>query len=202
MSEELTLEKFFNNLDEFFLSDIKSFEENCKSIDEIYNDYRTTSQEGKNILIKIPTPPKLTIPITLSLFGVADILGYLSRNEIYAKETDTTDNLKEIFKGLDGLKGKNLERFINVYRHGMVHSFFPKYKLEIAYFSKDPDDKLFIKTNDGFYLNVKCLIKYLKQKLDEIKSKSIDNECMKKKYKCLMCNYELKSEGLIQNLKF
>lgn len=196
------MKKFFKNLEDFFLEDIRAFEERCYQIDSTSKDTSTTSNKGRNLKLKFPATPKLTIPIALSVFAVADVLGYLSREEIDAKETDTTENLKAIFKGLDVLNGKKfVEKFINVYRHGIIHSYFPKHKLEIAYFSYDPIDKLFIEKNGGFYLNLKCLINHLKKSLNEIKLKSEESTTIKLKFKYLMCKYELIEEDFIHNLK-
>lgn len=86
----------------------------------------------------------LTIPITLSLFAVADVVGYLVRKD--GSPTSTYENLKEFFNLASSeslLFEEEYKELLNKFRHGMTHGYFPKLLGRVHYETKNKDRSLF-----------------------------------------------------------
>ena len=71
-----------------------------------------------------------TVPQAMLLFGIIDLFGYLINEDPGAKKDKTSQNYKEIFSSKHGLfpvqYEKETDRIVKLFRHGMMHQFFPK----------------------------------------------------------------------------
>lgn len=86
---------------------------------------------------------RMTQPITLSLFSTIDVLGYLISNNT---EKENTKNITEFFKDFISQGVVSEDEFnvlLNICRHGMTHTFFPKLDVGISYHSSNKGKKLF-----------------------------------------------------------
>jgi hypothetical protein len=98
-----------------------------------------------------PPLPRATIPITLALFATMDFLGFL-----WGTNTPGQQNTKNLEEALNktALDQDQKDALINVYRHGMVHGFFPKLGLAVSYHSNNPQGELFFGRSGNIVLNV------------------------------------------------
>ena len=106
-----------------------------------------------------------TIPHCVLLFSIIDVIGFLLSTE--NKLSNTTKNFKFFFSHLKLSRQEELI-LVKLYRHGMVHSFFPKKKFGVSYFSKNPEDELYFMVNGIITLNVNFLIKITKLRFESI----------------------------------
>lgn len=81
-----------------------------------------------------------TIPQAMLIFALLDLLGYLINDDPTASKRNTLNNYKFIFSSTCGLFPKEYEkesdRIVKLFRHGIIHQFFPKAS-GIAKLSKD-----------------------------------------------------------------
>lgn len=92
---------------------------------------------------------KLTIPIGISLFSLAELFGYMIRESAKPKETGGSIKNFEKFFTLGRIEEVEIKILWNVFRNGMAHNFFSKLNTSIDYntqeeklFYKDKDEKL------------------------------------------------------------
>lgn len=139
---------------------------------------------------------QMAIPITFSIFSCLDIFGFLIRNEEKDpikiekefKKNNTLNIVYAILKwngfgfpefDIQNVPNKSnneiLFRFIDIYRHGIMHTFFPK-DFSISNKKEDESYELFYKAGDNlvfnarkFYLCFKDFIKELKVELSSNK---------------------------------
>ena len=199
------LMKYLNGMYDFFRGDIDKFIEVCKIIEEVEGEkYSTTSANGENLGFITFCDEKyyrLTIPITTTLFAVADVLGFLLSDNHYR---ETSKNLELFFtkKPILGLGNNSIPDFINLIRNGIVHSYFPKYIMPIQFHTYEIRNSLFVK-NDKYNLielNVNYLIKYVDSVFQEILEEAKTNLQFKKQFDILMSDYKSVYDDFIVNL--
>lgn len=71
-----------------------------------------------------------TVPQAMLSFAILDLLGYLVNEDIKASKKATLKNYKVIFASKYGLfpeqYEKEADRIVKLFRHGIIHQFFPK----------------------------------------------------------------------------
>jgi hypothetical protein len=180
------LEKFPNlnsllhEFEVYMLGDLKVFDKNCAEAALSDRHHRTTISGRRfppTILREdIPyssiypqdmgsTPsagyvenpyPRLTIPLTLTLFAAIELLG-----SIYTGKSDggsTTLNITAFFEKIDPSdrpSDQDIKALIRIYRHGIVHQYFAKNDSLLSY-NVDSDKYLFY-MRDPYCLNVNYL---------------------------------------------
>lgn len=113
-----------------------------------------------------PQPSRGTVPFTLMMFSCIDILGYLVRES--ARHQDTKGNIEAFFKCLDlPPTDSEINLLVNIYRHGLSHTYFPKFSQAISYHSTNPDSLFFVKRETNT-LNVNKLEKYFEKGFEKI----------------------------------
>jgi hypothetical protein len=135
-----------------------------------------------------------TIPHTLAIFSSIDILGFLISEE--TEPTKTKENFQTFFKGTSYLSDIEFEALIFLYRHGMVHTYFPKGEIGIIYDINSLGNKIFYLVDDMIVLNVKRLIAITKEHFEEIFNNSSLHENMKTQLILLKRHESKKSETL------
>lgn len=131
-----------------------------------------------------------TIPFTTSLFATIDVLGFLARTGQDFK--NTTKNFKQFFDDVQ-IDHKDLELsiLVKVYRHGIVHTYFPKLNLEISFHSENPIGLLFFKReHGGLVLNVYFLKTLVLRKLNDLISSPELHQIMEENYQYLSSVFE------------
>lgn len=144
----------------------------------------------------------LTIPITLMLFAVVDVVGYLVREE--GRHTDTRGNfeaflnftksslsLSEVDNDLLFKKDLLLKRF----RHGIVHGCFPKLWRGVSYRSTNKSKPLFFQCKGYETLNVNRLKDIVIATFDHIRENKELHPRMECRYKCLIDLYQKEERG-------
>ena len=139
---------------------------------------------------------QMAVPITFSIFSCLDIFGYLIRNtkDDYELLHDTTVNIATSLlwsnfefpefdiKKVHDLEIKNrnkqpayvefrktvLFEFINIYRNGIMHTFFPK-DFSISNKKYDESYELFYKAGDNLVFNARKFYLYFKDFIKELK---------------------------------
>ena len=142
-----------------------------------------------------PTLYRATIPLTLALFATMDILGFLWGTNSPGQQN--TKNLEEFVNRIS-LDQDQKDALIKIYRHGMVHGFFPKMGLAISYHSNDPKGELFFGRNGNIVLNVDELEKLVLTQLGSIPPS--DLPAMEVQYQRMVQDYKTKSSSVIANL--
>ena len=71
-----------------------------------------------------------TIPQAMLIFAILDLLGYLVNEDPNASKSATLTNYRVIFSAEHGLFPEEYEmeadRIVKLFRHGIMHQFFPK----------------------------------------------------------------------------
>ena len=70
-----------------------------------------------------------TVPLAMMLFALIDLFGFLRRSDEGANKTDTRRNFEYLLSESDyfpGIYAENWERILKLFRHGVIHQFFPK----------------------------------------------------------------------------
>ncbi len=71
-----------------------------------------------------------TIPQAMLVFAILDLFGYLINEDPRAKKDSTSQNYAAVFSSRHGLfpvqYEKETKRIVKLFRHGMMHQFFPK----------------------------------------------------------------------------
>lgn len=145
---------------------------------------------------EITTPKyfRLTVPVTLTLFSIIDIIGYFLGSH---KENMTGKSFEEFLKGQLSAPEINLLTFI--YRHGMSHGYFPKLDVGVSYHSSNPN-QLFFKSNEKVVLNVAVLEQIVLDKLSKTKNDTSLYPHMETRYQNLISNYNT-DRGHIEAIK-
>lgn len=139
---------------------------------------------------------QMAVPITFSIFSCLDIFGFLMRNEekdpIKIEKEFKKDNTLNIVYAIlkwNGFgfpefdiqnvpnKSNNeiLFRFIDIYRHGIMHTFFPK-DFSISNKKDDESYELFYKAGDNIVFNVRKFHSCFKDFIEEFKKELSLNE--------------------------
>jgi len=72
-----------------------------------------------------------TVPLAMMLFSIIDFFGFLMRDDKNARKTETLRNFEYLISKSGYFpkvysEGKNCEKLVKLFRHGIVHQFFPK----------------------------------------------------------------------------
>ena len=132
---------------------------------------------------------QMAVPITFSIFSCLDIFGFLIRNEEKNpikienefKKNNTLNIVYAILKwngfgfpefDIQNVPNKSnneiLFRFIDIYRHGIMHTFFPK-DFSISNKKEDESYELFYKAGDNLVFNARKFFLYFKDFIKEFK---------------------------------
>lgn len=132
---------------------------------------------------------QMAVPITFSIFSCLDIFGFLIRNEEKDpikiekefKKNNTLNIVYAILKwngfgfpefDIQNVPNKSnneiLFRFIDIYRHGIMHTFFPK-DFSISNKKEDESYELFYKAGDNLVFNARKFFLYFKDFIKEFK---------------------------------
>lgn len=120
-----------------------------------------------------------TIPHILTVLSTNDLVGFLL-GDLPVSPTNTVENLKKFFS--DSIKEFEIKYLNFFYRHGMVHTFFPKNKFGINAHSSNPKNTLFFSENDTIVLNANYLIELTKQRLEVVLSDKTKYDNMKNQF--------------------
>jgi hypothetical protein len=143
------------------------------STDQIVANASTTTKQTtlspnfNNNLNKEPKIFRSTIPHTIIALSIADLVGFLL-GKLPVTPTYTFGNLKIFFS--NELSDSEINFLTFFYRHGMVHTFFPKQRFGIKAHSSNPKNKLFFLEKDIIVLNANCLIEIIKKRFEIILS--------------------------------
>lgn len=154
-----------------------------------------TSAPGPQVVAPQPGLFRSTIPHTLMLFATMDFLGFLWGTN--PPEKFSTKNI-ETFLHRANLDQDRINALINIYRHGMVHGFFPKLGLAISYHSNDPQGELFFGRSGNIVLNVDELKKIVLAQLSSIPPS--DFPAMEAQYQRMVQHYHTKCTPIIATL--
>jgi len=222
--------KYLSNMITYIKGDLEEFKQLCKRVEdkekrnessskELIRDAPTfitssrldytQAQEAKNNSIENSTKPSLikqekffriTIPITITLFSVVDVLGFLIGS--HSKECETDKNFRAFFsRSAITVDQEEIEILNFIYRQGLVHVYFPKLSAGISYHSNNEAYPLFYKTNSiELILNVNKLENIVITTLEEIYIRSINDQIMQKKYNSMIDKYKEKDECKIKRL--
>jgi hypothetical protein len=181
MPEEFpNLSSLFRALEIYMLGDLKVFDKNCAEAEKSDTHHRTTVS-GRRISPTSPREdipyssiypqnmgsnpsagyienpyPRLTIPLTLTLFAAIELLGSVFTG--ISDGRSTTINITTFFEKLDPAErpsDQDIKSLIKIYRHGIVHQYFSKNDSLLSY-SVDSAKYLFY-IRDPFCLNVNHL---------------------------------------------
>lgn len=137
---------------------------------------------------------KLAVPITFSIFSILDIFGFLMRNtkidpkKVKSELGNSTLNIAFSILKWNGFgfpyfdiqnvpnKTNNevLFRFIEIYRHGIMHTFFPK-AFSISNIKEGESRELFYKIDNDLVFNVRKFYLCFKNFIDSFKNELLEN---------------------------
>ena len=129
---------------------------------------------------------QMAAPITFSIFSCLDIFGFLMRNEenveknIKPELTKSKQNisysiLKWNYFGFSNDETDMILKFIEIYRHGIMHTFFPK-DFSISNKKEDESYELFYKVGDNLVFNVRKFYLCFKDYIKEFKKELTTNK--------------------------
>lgn len=68
-----------------------------------------------------------TVPLAMMLFAIIDLFGYLTRDDPNPSKKQTFKNAEYLFsKYFPDVYSDNCGKIIKLFRHGLIHQFFPK----------------------------------------------------------------------------
>jgi hypothetical protein len=158
-SKERVLEFFANEVSNYILGDI----------DRLTNEVRPDEKTGLR---------GCTVPLAMMVFSVIDLFGYLCRDDKDARKTDTLKNFQYLMSEAAGLfpaaYNDNCEKIVKLFRHGLIHQFFPK----ASVISKSGLERpLIFENSEGVpTLNVDVLSKDIRVALDKLKCVIAENK--------------------------
>lgn len=177
--QQTEMYRYLIYLRKYLLGDLEKFQKLCKEAEEEEKE-KSNSPVNEEIVSYTKFPysfefihgdpviARSTIPHPVTLFATIDLLGFLTRNgSNYAK---TVENFKSFFSSISQpINQIEIEVLVKVYRHGTIHSYFPKLNMEISCHSKNPSNKVFFKGSTGdLVLNVNYLLSIVEERLDDI----------------------------------
>ena len=116
-----------------------------------------------------------TVALAMMFFSVIDFFGYLTRDDSNPKKTDTLGNFKYLLSEKAGFFPKiyedNCDRIVKLFRHGLIHQFFPK----ASGIAKAGSYPLIFDSSGIPNLNVDVLSKDVKESLGKIKQSIIQD---------------------------
>lgn len=138
---------------------------------------------------------QLAVPITSAIFSILDVFGFLIRNDendeskvkIEFKKNNSLNIAYAILKwngfgfpeyDIQNLPNKTdndeLFKFINIYRHGIMHTFFPK-AFSISNVKEGESRELFYKIDNDLVFNVRKFYLCLKSFIESFKNELLEN---------------------------
>lgn len=112
-----------------------------------------------------------TVPQAMLIFAILDLFGYLINEDPCASKKKTFQNYKAIFSSKYGLfplqYEKETERIVKIFRHGIMHQFFPK----ASGVAKMGKEKPLIITHDIPCLNVDKLSNDVVNTIQELRQR-------------------------------
>jgi hypothetical protein len=159
------------------------------------NSSSTTAQTTIPSAGQTPVNFRSTIPHTLALFSTMDVLGFLFGT--HASPTKTFKNLSN-FLTRTSLSSLEKDALREIYRNGMVHGYFPKEGLGIAYHTSNPQGNLFFKRTGIVILNVNELESIVLAQIGQISPSDIPS--MDLQYQKLLQEYTKKCAPIIGQL--
>ncbi|MCA6477864.1 MAG: hypothetical protein IM571_07915 [Chitinophagaceae bacterium] len=167
---------FLDELIKTFRGDIRCFDKLCKEAEDLEKSTSTTQTTvypSYENLYQKPLPinnfshkiPRSTIPHTIAIFSIIDVVGGLITGKFNLKSFE--GNLKEFFRGT--LNEENLKQLRLIYRNKLAHQYLPIKSWRLSAHSSNIDECLFLDA-DNKCLNVNYLIKLTLVRLDEISS--------------------------------
>ncbi len=149
----------------FFSSEVSMYI--LQDIDKLTNEIRPDKETGLR---------GCTVPLAMMLFAVIDLFGYLSRDDATPRKTDTMGNFKYLMSERIGLfpqiYSDNCEKIVKLFRHGLIHQFFPKASGIAKASSRYP---LIFESSGIPNLNVDVLSKDVFEALEKLKQFIIEN---------------------------
>lgn len=162
---------FFSYVDTYLKGDLEKFKMVCMECERISkNGLHGTSGGGdKYDPTKIPDCFRMTIPMTNTLFSTIDIVGFLLGTKDIGYSGLIKENFKQFFK--KDVPDEEMEVLVNIYRHGMIHGYFPLMGVYISYHSSQSQKGLFyLFEGEKLILNVNKLIDLVLEKFDKFKN--------------------------------
>jgi hypothetical protein len=216
MANDTDLFLYLEYLKYYFFGDLEEFHALCKSAEEKEREYiqnkgsiepvtgsYVPSKEQEFYLSQTfdPSTPRFfrsTIPHTLAMFSVIDIIGFLLRN---GKDYGATgENIKAFFTGI--LNENEISIIVHLYRHGMSHGYFPKLGLGLSYHSSNPTTLFFKTKNRVTHLNVNYLETLVCNKVNDVyKNPLSHNPRISEQYEILIDSYETKTKSYFEKLE-
>lgn len=208
--KNLEVYKYLNSLQKYFKGDIAEFENLAWSIEsreridlDMGSLFDPAIYDAANQNLNAENNEqhfRLTIPMTLSLFSVVDLMGYLiDQNN---KPTETEKNFRSFFSlSKFPLAESEIKIIVGIFRHGLAHVYFPKLNFGVKFHSTNPENKLFFKNTKGIiFLNVNMLSTIVQNIFDEIAGNSALYQIMEQKYQVLLAEYRNRHGNDIQQL--
>lgn len=129
-----------------------------------------------------------TAPLAMMLFSIIDLIGFLMREDENAKKEETTKNF-EFLLSKSGFfpeiysESNNWEKIVKLFRHGLIHQFFPK---ACAISKAGKDNPLIFEVKYGekniYNLNVDILSRDLVDVIFKIKEYISKNDGVNKEF--------------------
>lgn len=168
---------YFYALDTFLLGDIQVFDKNCEHADKAQTFYHPDANTALKNLNDDPPPyssiypnpgshvmaayfenpnPRLSIPLTLTLFSAMELLGifYTGRTDAGSTTLNISTFLEKVPPDKRPSEAEKV-RLIKTYRNGLAHQYFAKNQSSLSYSFLNPQQLFFGENNQ--YLNVNHL---------------------------------------------
>jgi hypothetical protein len=138
---------------------------------------------------------QMAVPITFSIFSCLDIFGFLMRNiedqekKVKSELTNSKQNISySILKWNDfGFSNDEIQnhtdillKFIEIYRHGIMHTFFPK-SFSISNIKEAESKELFYKVDNDLVFNVRKFYLCFRNFIEKFEQEITTNEFFNKK---------------------
>lgn len=170
MIKEKKVRDFLLHVDTYLKGDLETFKRVCINCEQTSrNGLHGTSGGGKYDPTKMPDCFRMTIPMANTLFSTIDIVGFLLGSKNIGESGLIEENFSKFFKS--EISKEELKLLVYVYRHGMIHGFFPLLDVFISYHSSQEEKGLFYLFEDEkLILNVNRLIALVLDKFSKIKN--------------------------------
>ena len=138
-----------------------------KDVDRLTNEIRPDKGTGLR---------GCTVPLAMMLFAVIDLFGYLTSDDENPRKSNTLGNFKYLMSEKVNFFPKiykdNYEKIVKLFRHGLIHQFFPKAS-GIA--KAGLGNPLIFESSGIPNLNVDVLSKDVKEALGKLKQSIAEN---------------------------
>lgn len=208
--------RYLTFLQKYLWGDLVKFRQLCSEAEVEENNIISNTGNGTNTMTAItttrnpysfefifgaPVISRSTIPHTATLFAIIDILGFLARSE--KNYTNTKLNFETFFSDSSTQPTPaELPVLVKVYRHGMIHSYFPKLNMEISYHSSNPNGVMFFKNSCGnVILNVNHLVFVVTTRIEHIINDASLYPNMYIQYNFLVRRYEIECRNELDTLR-